>query len=123
MKTLLRVIKALSDRNRVRIVAALGERELCVCQIVELLKLAHSTVSKHLAILDQADIVECRKDGRWIYYRLAGTKRAAASKLTALIIDELQQDELILKDKTALKVILRMNTGRLCSLQKQRRES
>ena len=46
-------------------------RELCVCQIVELLGLAPSTVSKHLAILKQARLVDSRKEGRWMFYRLA----------------------------------------------------
>ncbi len=50
----------------------LETQELCVCQIIELLELAPSTVSKHMSVLRQARLVEARKDGRWIYYRLAG---------------------------------------------------
>jgi len=45
--------------------------ELCACQIIEMLGLAPSTVSKHMSILRQAGLVETRKEGRWIYYRLA----------------------------------------------------
>jgi ArsR family transcriptional regulator, arsenate/arsenite/antimonite-responsive transcriptional repressor len=55
---------------------------LCLSQIIELLGLAPSTVSKHMAILHQAGLAETRKDGRWIYYRLAGEPhlgRAGAS--------------------------------------------
>ena len=66
------ITKALSDENRVRTLLALGGRELCVCQIVELLGLAPSTVSKHMSILANARLVESRQDGRWRYYRLAG---------------------------------------------------
>jgi DNA-binding transcriptional ArsR family regulator len=66
------IAKALSDPGRVRILLALKGRELCVCQLVELLGLAASTVSKHMAVLRQADLVESRKDGRWAYYRRAG---------------------------------------------------
>ena len=51
MRDLMAVIKALADENRVRILMTLGPKELCVCQIVELLGLAPSTVSKHMAIL------------------------------------------------------------------------
>ena len=70
MKVFIAITKALSDSHRVRALAALHGGELCVCQIIELLELAPSTVSKHMAILKQADLVESRKDGRWIYYRL-----------------------------------------------------
>lgn len=72
MRHFLNITKALSDEGRVRALLALGQGELCVCQIIELLELAPSTVSKHMAILVQADLVECRKAGRWHYYRLAG---------------------------------------------------
>ena len=71
MREFLEITKALSDINRVRILMALGKRELCVCQITEFLGLAPSTVSKHMSILDHARLVESRKDGRWVYYRLA----------------------------------------------------
>lgn len=71
METFVDVAKALSDPGRVRILAALRGRELCVCQIVELLGLAVSTVSKHMAVLRQAGLVASRKEGRWVYYRRA----------------------------------------------------
>jgi DNA-binding transcriptional ArsR family regulator len=64
--------KALSDEGRVRIVAALTGRELCVCELTELLQLAPSTVSKHLSLLKQARIIQGRRSGRWTYYRVAG---------------------------------------------------
>ena len=66
------VTKALADENRVRMLLALQKQELCVCQIIELVKLAPSTVSKHMSILRSAHLVDARKDGRWMYYRLAG---------------------------------------------------
>ena len=58
MRDLMAVTKALADENRVRILMALEPKELCVCQIVELLDLAPSTVSKHMAILKQARLVD-----------------------------------------------------------------
>ncbi len=69
MRDLMEITKALADENRVRVVCALKGRELCVCQIIDLLGLAPSTVSKHMAILKHARLVESRKEGRWIYYR------------------------------------------------------
>ena len=65
------ITKALSDENRVRMLLALDGRELCVCQIIELLGLAPSTVSKHMSILANARLVEGRQEGRWRFYRLA----------------------------------------------------
>lgn len=72
MRHLLRTTKALADENRIRILGALRESELCVCQIIELLELAPSTVSKHLSVLRNARLIDSRKQGRWMYYRLAG---------------------------------------------------
>jgi DNA-binding transcriptional ArsR family regulator len=72
MRAFMNITKALADENRVRTLLALRQGELCVCQITELFGLAPSTVSKHLSILSQAGLVESRKDGRWIYYKLPG---------------------------------------------------
>ena len=79
MRDVVTIAKALSDESRVRILAMLDGRELCVCQVIELLDLAPSTVSKHLAILKQARLVEGRKDGRWMYYRLADEEAPPAA--------------------------------------------
>ena len=66
------IAKALGDENRARAVMALADGELCLCQIVEVLGVSPSTVSKHMSILQQAGLVARRKDGRWHYYRLVG---------------------------------------------------
>jgi ArsR family transcriptional regulator, arsenate/arsenite/antimonite-responsive transcriptional repressor len=81
MKEFMAVAKALADENRTRVLMFLRDGELCVCRIVEMLALAPSTVSKHLNVLYQAGLVESRKEGRWIYYRLperpSGRRRQA----------------------------------------------
>ena len=82
MRDFLNITKALSDENRVRALLALQGGELCVCQIIEMLGLAPSTVSKHMAILAQANLIECRKDGRWHYYRLVGSQAPAPVRAT-----------------------------------------
>lgn len=69
------ITRALSDENRVRIIAALRDRELCVCQIIEMLQLSPSTVSKHLSILRNARLLNSRKEGRWMHYSLARDPR------------------------------------------------
>jgi ArsR family transcriptional regulator len=72
MHEFLTITKALSDESRVRALMCLSEGELCVCQIIRVLGLAPATVSKHMSILQQARLVQRRKEGRWHYYRLAG---------------------------------------------------
>ena len=72
MEKHLGILKALSDRNRLRIVAALGQYdELCACQITEVLQVTGATASRHLSVLQQAGLIDSRKEGRWVYYRLA----------------------------------------------------
>jgi ArsR family transcriptional regulator len=71
LDTTLNILKALSDRNRLRTVLALHEvEELCACQITELLAVSGATASRHLAQLVRAGILQSRKEGRWVYYRL-----------------------------------------------------
>lgn len=63
--------KALTEPIRLRILALLGEGELCVCELVEVLRMPQSTVSRHLAMLKSAGWVIERRQGVWMYYRLA----------------------------------------------------
>ncbi len=121
MRDVVSIAKALSDENRVRIVAMLDGRELCVCQVVELLELAPSTVSKHLSILKQARLIDGRKDGRWMYYRLADddAPRAAHDALR-WTLQTLKGDKRLRDDAKRLKQILEMDPEVLCSQQRDR---
>ncbi len=83
VRPLSQLFKALSDETRLRIVALLAHGELCVCHIESGLDLPQPTVSRHLAILRAAGVVEGRRDGTWMYYGLAGqpdTERARQLK-------------------------------------------
>lgn len=118
MRDLMAVLKALADENRVRIVMAVQGRELCVCQIVELLGLAQSTVSKHLSILHQARLIEARKEGRWIFYRPAdGDSPAEAREIAAVISKLLAGNSEAAEDAKRLKQILKMDRDQLCKRQ------
>ncbi len=70
-----RLFKALGDETRLRIVALLSHGELCVCHLEDALNLAQPNVSRHLGILRQAGVVEHRREGSWVYYRLARPAR------------------------------------------------
>jgi len=74
MKPFIRIMKALSDPNRVRGLKLLQTKELCVCEIQEFLQLAQSTVSRHMKTLEDAGLVERERRGTWIIYRLADTQ-------------------------------------------------
>ena len=71
MKEFIKVMKALADQNRIKIVKMLGQKEMCVCEIQAVLGLAQPTISKHLKILEDASLLEKRKDKLWVNYRLA----------------------------------------------------
>ena len=119
MRDLLAIMKALADENRLRTLAALEDRELCLCQIVELLGLATSTVSRHASILQQARLVESRKQGRWTYFRLAETPPSAALEAISLVVSALKRDPQAREDRKHLKRILRMNPEELCRKQSE----
>lgn len=71
MKQFVKVMKGLSDPSRVKILKILQLKELCVCEIRALLNLAQPTISKHLKLLEEAGLVESRKEKLWVNYRLA----------------------------------------------------
>lgn len=118
MRELMAVTKALADENRVRILLALEAGERCVCQIVELLQLAASTVSKHVSILKQARLVECRKEGRWIFYRLADQDVPLEAREISAVVFRLTADDPRRRDDARrLKQILKLDRDELCKRQ------
>lgn len=70
MKEFVRVMKALSDPNRVAIVKMLQHKDMCVCEMQAALRIAQPTVSKHLKVLEDAGLVSSHKDGVWVNYQL-----------------------------------------------------
>lgn len=76
MKTTAKLFKALSDETRLRILSLLTAGELCVCDLMEVLQLPQSTVSRHLAYLRNTGLVDDRRQGVWMYYRLTISESA-----------------------------------------------
>jgi ArsR family transcriptional regulator len=70
MKIFIKVMKALSEPSRVKIMKILQRRVMCVCEIQEALGIAQSTASKHLKILEDAGLITYYKEGLWINYKL-----------------------------------------------------
>ena len=118
MREFMNITKALADENRVRALLALQKGELCVCQITELLGLAPSTVSKHLSILYQSGLVELRKEGRWIYYRLPETNApTVVHKAIEWVVKSLADNSHVANDTQHLKTILNTDPTKLCKRQ------
>jgi ArsR family transcriptional regulator len=84
VERLTRLFKALADETRVKIVAALSREELCVCHIEDALSCPQSTVSRHLAVLRSAGIVQARREGAWVYYSLKQQPPETAAHLQGI---------------------------------------
>lgn len=123
MRATLRVTKALADLQRLRILMMLGPGELCVCQIVEVLALAPSTVSKHLSVLSAAGLLDCRKDGRWAYYRLPeGAAGAFVQPVLSWLAGTLGNDEAVRRDGRKLRGVTACAPANLARRQRARQE-
>lgn len=98
MKDFIKVMKALSDPNRVKMVKLLQRRVLCVCEIQEALGLAQSTASKHLKVLEEAGLITFAKEGLWVNYRLAdGDGNPYVANLLGNLRFWLEEDEEIVR--------------------------
>lgn len=110
----LKTFKALSDPNRLRIMKMLGERELCLCEVREMLGLSNSTVSKHLTVLRDAGLLLDSKEGKWVNFRLNNkAENQFTRSILTLIRNSFGDDETIRED--AMKVH-RVDRAKICSL-------
>ena len=112
------LMKAMSDSNRVRILQLLSGGELCVCQILEVLDIAPSTLSKHISVLKNVKIIKSRKSGRWIYYRLSDKCSEAAGKIVELASFALEDDEQVLRDREVLEIVKKCSPDEICRKQR-----
>ncbi len=119
MQHVLKIARALSDENRIRILLFLHGTELCVCQIISLLGLAPSTVSKHITVLTDAGLLESRKEGRWHYYRLPGPSAApAVTQALQWVSAALRGNPSAADDAKRLKSVMKEDVKKLCDLYK-----
>ena len=112
----LNISKALSDRTRVRALMALKNGELCLCQLVCLLLLAPSTLSKHMNLLTEAGLVERRKEGRWHYFCLAGPEAPAeVRRAIDSAIQALEDDPQIQADRKRTRALVKKDLEELAA--------
>ena len=115
------VTKALSDENRVRALMMLGGGELCVCQLIKMLGLAPSTVSKHMSILRQARLVQARKEGKWMYYRLPdGDAPQHVLQAVRWMQNAVVDDKQIVADAKLVKHVTTLDKDKLCACYKKK---
>jgi ArsR family transcriptional regulator len=113
MKAFVKVMKALSDPNRVKIVKMLQHKTMCVCEIQAALGVAQPTVSKHLKLLEDAGLVTFQKDGLWVNYHLSdGSSSAYAATILGNLRHWLEQDQQVTALVGKLPTIRRENICR-----------
>ena len=107
MRTTAQFFKALSEEPRLRILALLLNGELCVCDLMAVLQLPQSTISRHLAYLRNTGWVKGRRRGVWMYYRLAEMETPFAKELVVLLGKRLRELPDTLLDYAALEAFRR----------------
>lgn len=108
------IFKALSDETRLRIMGLLLEGELCVCDLMSILELPQSTVSRHLAYLRTAGLVEGRRDGVWMHYRTVTGDNGLSAQVTDLLKHNLPSVPQAGADQLRLKRHLAEKHRRAC---------
>jgi ArsR family transcriptional regulator, arsenate/arsenite/antimonite-responsive transcriptional repressor len=96
------LFRALADRTRLRLLNLIADREVCVCYFVEILGTNQPKISRHLAYLRRAGLVQARRDGKWMHYRISQPTDATATSLLLGVRSWLSQDDGMKKDRARL---------------------
>jgi ArsR family transcriptional regulator, arsenate/arsenite/antimonite-responsive transcriptional repressor len=108
-----KIFKALSDPNRLRILKMLQAKSLCVCEITDVLRLATSTVSKHLSILKSTGFIIETKDGKWVNYLInPRPSDARISSVLSTLDFWISDDQMIISDKQKVQ---KVDRNEVCS--------
>jgi ArsR family transcriptional regulator len=97
-----RFFQALGDNTRLRLLNLMGDQELCVCYFVEILGQAQPKISRHLAYLRRAGIVQARREGKWMHYRIVMPPNIGAAQLLRQTLAWLQEDRAMQADRARL---------------------
>lgn len=104
MRDLTLFYAALSDPTRLRLLSLMKNREVCVCYLQEVLQTNQPKISRHLAYLKRAGLVEARRDGRWSHYRLKRLN-GDLDKILSQTLTRLGREAQIAKDARRLKQV------------------
>lgn len=106
LKNIEKIIKALADKNRLRIVYLLSEKkDICVCEITDIIGLSQPTISSHLRLLENAGLVESNKDGLWVNYNINSQAELFSRRSIEGICNDLKKDKQAISDLKKLKAI------------------
>jgi ArsR family transcriptional regulator, arsenate/arsenite/antimonite-responsive transcriptional repressor len=109
------VLKAAADPTRVRILKILEGGEMCVCQIIAILSLGQSTVSKHLFLLRAAGLIKDRRDRKWVHYSLdRGSDSPYAARMLRNLRGWLNDDPVIAKDRERAAMAREIGPRAIC---------
>ena len=103
VRPLTRLFRALGDETRLRIVAMLAHGELCVCHLEKALELPQPNVSRQLGVLRMAGVVDARREGTWVYYKLAGQEHEAVEAMLAALVNAFGAERAIRADHSRLR--------------------
>lgn len=103
VRPLSRLFRALGDETRLRIVALLAHGELCVCHLEQALALTQPNASRQLGILRAAGIVDSRRDGTWVYYRLLDQDDPAVQRVLAVLVRTFGAERVLAADHARVK--------------------
>ena len=107
LEALTTVYAALADPTRLRILSLLGDGEICVCHIHASLDVPQPTASRHLAYLRKSGLVEVRREGIWMHYRLAHHENPVVAPVVKAALHALTHTDISAKDERRLQVALK----------------
>jgi ArsR family transcriptional regulator len=107
LEALTKVYAALADPTRLRILSLLGEGEICVCHIHASLDVPQPTASRHLAYLKKSGLVEARRDGIWMHYKMAEITNPVVAAVVKAALHALTHTDISAKDERRLQVALK----------------
>ena len=108
LKQTTKIAKALADENRIRILCLLkNKKDLCVCEITGIIGLAQPTISSHLKLLENADLIESFKDRLWVNYNISSSLDSFSSEFIEVLYKNLKNDKQIKIDEENAKKINR----------------
>lgn len=105
LATLERLFQAFADRTRLRLLNLMSRGEICVCYFVEILDEPQPKISRHLAYLRRAGLVESRRDGKWVHYRLIRPNDQTSARVLDTVLESLCDDRQMTRDAEALRKV------------------
>lgn len=97
-----RFFQALGDNTRLRLLNLMADQEICVCYLVEILEQGQPKISRHLAYLRNAGIVEARRDGKWMHYRIVMPPNIGAAQVLRQTLSWLREERTMQVDRARL---------------------